>query len=165
MLLLPVCGSVLGLETSSIGFAKSASAFADMLLFYPAGQVMDRHGRKWTAVPSLITLSVGVLLIGWASGYPSLLLGGIVAGVGNGLGAGINMTLAGDFAPPDARADFIGVWRLMTDAGAALSPFAMGAVAHAMAVGAASLVPFGLGLLGAFVLATRVPEPLPRGSA
>jgi hypothetical protein len=85
--------------------------------------------------------------------------------VGNGLGAGINMTLAGDFAPPDARADFIGVWRLMTDAGAALSPFAMGAVAHAMAVGAASLVPFGLGLLGAFVLATRVPEPLPRGSA
>lgn len=160
VLLLPLCGAVLGVDTASIGFAKSASAFADMLLFYPAGQIMDRLGRKWTALPCLLTLSVGVLAIGWADGYVAFLVGGIVAGIGNGFGSGINMTLAGDFAPEDARADFIGVWRLLSDAGAAISPFVMGAVAHSLALGAASVVPFGAGLVGAFILATRMPEPL-----
>jgi MFS family permease len=160
MLLLPVCGSVLGLETASIGFVKSASAFADMLLFYPAGQMMDRRGRKWTALPCLVTLSIGVLLISLADSEASLLVGGLVAGVGNGFGSGINMTLAGDFSPDTARADFIGVWRLMSDAGAALSPFVMGGVAHAVALGAAGIVPFGVGLLGALVFGLYVREPL-----
>jgi MFS family permease len=83
---------------------------ADMLLFYPAGLVMDRFGRKWTGVPCLLVLSTGVLLIGHADSASALLLGGLVAGVGNGLGAGINMTLAGDFSPRRGRAEFLGVW-------------------------------------------------------
>lgn len=165
LLLLPVCGSVLGLDASEIGVVKSLSAFVDMLLFYPAGQVMDRVGRKWTAVPSLLLLSIGVVSIGWADSYTWLAIGGVIAGVGNGLGSGINMTLAGDFSPVQGRAEFIGVWRLLSDAGAAVSPFVMGAVAHLLMLGAAGAVSGAIGLAGLLVMAYAVREPLAPASA
>ena len=40
-------------------FEQMASMGVDMALFYPAGVVMDRYGRKWAAVPCLVVLSIG----------------------------------------------------------------------------------------------------------
>jgi MFS family permease len=162
LLLLPICGSVLGLDPSEVGLVKSMSALADALLFYPVGLAMDRFGRKWTAVPSLFLMSLGVLTIAWADSYVFLAVGGLIAGFGNGMGSGINMTLAGDFTPEEGRAEFIGVWRLSCDAGAAVAPFVMGAIAHLLVLSAAGTVTAGLGLLGMFVMAYAVREPLGR---
>lgn len=159
LLLIPICGTLLGLSETEVGWVKSLSAFADLLLFVPAGQLMDRVGRKWSALPCMLVLSVGVMLIGGARDYTELWVAGLVAGVGNGFGCGINMTLAGDFAPARMRADFIGAWRLVSDSGAAAAPFVMGAVAQAVALGAAGVVVGGVGLAGAAVLASCVPEP------
>jgi MFS family permease len=164
LLLLPICASVIGLDPSEVGLIKSLSAAADAALFYPVGLAMDRLGRKWTAVPSLFLLSLGVLTIAWADSYAVLIAGGVIAGIGNGVGSGINMTLAGDFAPAKGRAEFIGVWRLSSDAGAALSPFVMGAIAELLVLGAAGAVTAAVGLLGMFVMAYAVREPLPRTS-
>ena len=162
MLLIPICGTLLGLDEGEVGFVKSASMGVDMLLFYPAGLMMDRMGRKWTAVPCLIVLSIGVLLIGHAATYSAFLTAAVIAGAGNGLGAGINMTLAGDFSPREGRADFLGVWSLMTEAGAAASPFVMGSVASALSLGPASIVVAGVGGLGVVLVARAVKEPLVR---
>lgn len=160
LLLIPVCGAALGLEASEVGLIKSSSALVDMLLFYPAGQLMDRMGRKWAAMPCLLLMSLGVLLIGLAGDSSLLLIGGLIAGLGNGLGSGINMTLAGDFAPAESRAEFIGVWRLASDAGAALAPFLMGGVAHVLVLGAAGALTCGVGILGALIMGYSVREPL-----
>jgi MFS family permease len=163
--LLPICGSVMGLDPSEVGLVKSWSATADALLFYPVGLAMDRLGRKWTAVPSLLLLSLGVLTIAWADSYRTLILGGVIAGIGNGMGSGINMTLAGDFAPAQGRAEFIGVWRLWSDAGAAVAPFVMGTIAELLVLSAAGTVSAALGLAGMFVMAYAVREPLVRERA
>ena len=165
MLLIPICGTMLGLNESETGFVKSLSMGVDMLLFYPAGIAMDRLGRKWTAVPCLCGLSIGVFLIGHAESYASLVLAAVIAGAGNGLGAGINMTFAGDFSPREGRADFLGVWSLMTEGGAAASPFIMGVVAGALSLAPASLVVTTVGLLGALLVVRAVPEPLARAPA
>jgi len=162
MLLIPICGTMLGLDESEVGFVKSASMGVDMLLFYPAGLMMDRMGRKWTAVPCLAVLSIGVLLIGHASSYTAFLVAAMLAGLGNGLGAGINMTLAGDFSPREGRADFLGVWSLMTEAGGAASPFVMGAVASGLSLGPASIAVAAIGWLGVVLVVRAVKEPLPR---
>lgn len=162
LLLIPICGTVLGLDTAETGFVKSLSAGADMLLFYPVGIAMDRLGRKVTAVPCLALVALGVYLIAVADGYVALLVGGLVAGFGNGLGSGINMTLAGDFSPREGRADFIGVWRLTTDLGAAIAPFAMGAIASAFVLTTAGTLAAAVGAGGALLLALGVPEPLRR---
>jgi MFS family permease len=165
MLLIPICGTMLGLDEGEVGFVKSASMGVDMLLFYPAGLMMDRMGRKWTAVPCLLVLSIGVLLIGHATSYTAFLTAAVIAGAGNGLGAGINMTLAGDFSPREGRADFLGVWSLMTEAGAAASPFVMGAVATALSLGPASIAVAGIGGLGVLLVVRAVKEPLVRRAA
>ena len=162
MLLIPICGTLMGLEASETGLIKSVGAFADMLLFYPAGLLMDRRGRKWTAVPCLLTISIGVLLVGSADSYAGLLLGAIVAGLGNGMGTGINMTLAADFSPREGRADFIGVWRLISGTGSAMSPFIMGSVAQALSLGAAASVSCGIGFIGGAIMLLAVREPLAR---
>ncbi|MEY2932391.1 MAG: hypothetical protein RL033_3140 [Pseudomonadota bacterium] len=165
LLLLPICGTLLGLDPSQVGLIKSWSAAADALLFYPVGLAMDRLGRKWTAVPCLLLLSLGVLVIAWADSYLVLVVGGVIAGIGNGMGAGINMTLAGDFAPEQRRAEFIGVWRLWTDAGAAVAPFIMGGIAELLVLGAAGAVTASIGFIGMLVMACAVPEPLAKDAA
>jgi MFS family permease len=162
LLLLPICGTMLGLDPSQVGLVKSWSAAADALLFYPVGLAMDRLGRKWTAVPCLALLSLGILITAWADSYAVLVIGGVIAGIGNGMGSGINMTLAGDFAPERRRAEFIGVWRLWTDAGAAVAPFIMGGIAELLVLSAAGAVTAAIGLGGMLVMAYAVPEPLPR---
>ncbi|MEK8227718.1 hypothetical protein NKG05_18855 [Oerskovia sp. M15] len=78
-------------------------------------------------------------------------------GFGNGIGSGILMTLGADVAPPDVRAQFLGIWRLFQDsgprsalvvsAGAALGSLAGGIVASGT-----------VGLLGAVALARWVPR-------
>ena len=160
MLLIPICGTMLGLDPSAVGLAKSASMAADVTLFYPAGLVMDRRGRKWTAVPCLVLLSLGVLVVGLADSTAVFLCGAILAGIGNGLGAGINMTLAGDVSPREGRAEFIGVWVLMTQIGGVSSPFLMGLIATWLALGPAAGVVVSIGVSAGLAVAALVPEPL-----
>jgi MFS family permease len=165
MLLIPICGTVLGLGDAEVGLVKSASMGVDMVLFYPAGLVMDRFGRKWTAAPCLLVLSLGVLLIGRAESYEALLIGGLVAGLGNGLGSGINMTLAGDLSPRQGRAEFLGVWGLVSDLGSAIAPWIMGAVASALTLGGAAAVGALLGVAGASSVVFGMRETLVREDA
>jgi len=160
MLLIPICGTMLGLDEGAVGFAKSASMGIDMLLFYPAGLIMDRKGRKWTAIPCLVILSLGVLVVGLAETTLVFVVGAMVAGFGNGLGAGINMTMAGDFSPREGRAEFIGVWTLMTEIGSVTSPFASGLIAQTLTLGPASAVVACIGLGASAFMALAVAEPL-----
>jgi MFS family permease len=140
----------------------SISTAIDMLLFYPAGHVMDHWGRKWVAVPSLLVLSLSVGLIPLAHGFALLALIGLLAGLGNGIGAGIAMTLGADFAPPEARGEFLGVWRFIGDLGTAGGPVLIGALAALASLAAASGIIAAMGVGGAALLVKLVPEPLRR---
>src|SRR6478609_5285652 len=44
---LPLWGQHLGLSPAAISVIFGISGAVDMLFFYPAGKVMDRHGRAW----------------------------------------------------------------------------------------------------------------------
>jgi len=88
-----------------------------------------------------------------------------VAGFGNGLGSGINMTLAGDFSPQQGRAEFIGVWGLTSDMGSAVAPFVMGAVATGMSLAGAAAVTAGMGICGAGLVLFAMRETLQRRTA
>jgi MFS family permease len=159
---LPLWGKSIGLDIQSISIVFSISTAIDMLMFYPAGHVMDRWGRKWVAAPSLLILSLSVGLIPLTHGFALLALVGLLAGFGNGSGAGIAMTLGADFAPPETRGEFLGIWRFVGDAGTAGGPLLIGFLAGIASLGAASVTVAALGLTGAFLLMKVVPEPLKR---
>lgn len=160
--IIPLLGDAIGLSVSSIGLIFGLMFLLELLLFYPAGVVMDRIGRKATAVPCLLLFVVSFALLPFVTGFGTMLAVALVAGVGNGMGSGINMTLSTDFAPAIQPGEFIGVWRFIVDAGTAGGPVLVGAVAGSLSLGGAAVAVAALGLAGALVMATLVPEPLKR---
>ncbi len=163
-ILIPLWGESIGLDVARIGLIFGLSSAVDMVLFYPVGMVMDRWGRKWTFVPSLATLSASLILMPFTGGFASFLAVSLLSGFGNGLGSGAVMTLGADLAPPDAAGEFLGVWRLVGDAGAAVAPAAVGGLAAALTLGASAVVTGGVGLAGAAMMLLLVRETLRRSS-
>jgi MFS family permease len=163
-LLLPLWGQTIGLDAAGIGLVVGISSAGDTLMFYPAGLVSDRKGRKWSAVSCLVMLSLGMAMIPLAHTLGSFMLVGLLVGLGNGMGSGINMTLGADFAADSEPGVFLGAWRLVTDVGGAAAPFVIGAVTGALALGPAALLIAALGLAGGGFHAAVVPETLKKPS-
>ena len=138
--------AVLGLNATQIGTIQSASSMVDMSLFFPAGYIMDRFGRKFTSVPSFALMSVGLALIPLTGGYVGLLLVSLIIGLGNGLGSGAMMTLGTDLAPRGAVGEFMGLWRFVGDSGRAGGPLAVGGLADSTGFTATALILAGIGL-------------------
>lgn len=125
---LPLWAEAMGLSPQMISLIFAAAALADMSVFYPSGWIMDRYGRFYSAVPTLIVLGIGFGLLPLARGPITVLLVAILLGLANGFSAGIVMTLGSDSAPVNARPTFLGAWRLLTDTGNAAGPLLVGAV-------------------------------------
>jgi MFS family permease len=123
---------------------------------------MDRFGRKWSAVPSMLLLGASLLLVPLTNSFETLLVVGLVSGFANGLGSGIGMTLGADLAPPGSQGEFLGVWRFVTDIGTSAGPFLVAGVATVSTLGVACVATGGVGLAGAAVMAFLAPETLRR---
>ena len=124
---LPLWSDAMGLAPATTSLIFGLSGAADMLLFYPAGKVMDRYGRLWTGIPSMVLLTAGFLLLPLTTDLTGLAWAAVLIGLGNGVGAGILMTLGSDASPPGVRPQFLGVWHLLQDSGSALGPLVVAA--------------------------------------
>jgi MFS family permease len=155
---IPLVASSLGLNVQAIGVILSVSAFIDMSLFYPAGWLMDTFGRKYAIVPCFLIQSIGMLLVPLAAGFWGLLAATCLIGFGNGLGAGTMMTLGADLAPKHALGEFLGLWRLIGDGGALISPLLIGVIADVFTLGAGTVMIALVGLAGTGLFAFGVPE-------
>ncbi|MEQ8676710.1 MAG: MFS transporter [Aggregatilineales bacterium] len=151
---------VLGLDVELIGLLQSIESALDVLMFYPAGIVMDGFGRKFAIVPSFIFQSLGMALIPLTSSFFGLAVLVGMMGFANGLSAGTMMTIGSDLAPQETRGQFLGVWRLIGDIGASGGPLMVGWVAGLLTLQASALVIAGSGVLAASIFAFRVPETL-----
>ncbi len=158
----PLWGDLIGMTSSGIGLLFGVTHLVEMALFYPAGSIMDHYGRKKTAIPCLILLSLGFLVLPVAQTPAAFVLVAVLTAIGNGLGAGINMTLSTDLAPADRAVEFLAFWRTITDIGGAASPALIGFAGAALGLAGAAPLIGVLGLSGALVMAFRVAETLRR---
>ncbi len=159
-LIIPLYGVSIGLGVAEVGTVVTIAALVDMVMFIPAGLVMDRLGRKWASVPSFAVMGAGMALIPLASTFGGLLLAASVIGFGNGLGSGSMMTLGADLAPPDAVGEFLGIWRFIGDAGGASGPLAVGLIADAVGLATTAFCLSGTGFVAAGILWWLVRETL-----
>lgn len=150
--------SLLGLNVAQIGAIQSASSVVDMTLFFPAGYIMDRFGRKVTSVPSFALMGIGMALIPLSTGFISLMAVAVLIGIGNGLGSGAMMTLGADLAPRGATGEFLGLWRLVGDSGRAAGPLAVGGLVDSTGFGPTAVILGSVGVGSALVLAFLVRE-------
>jgi MFS family permease len=157
---IPLWGDHLALEASMTSLIYGLAGGIDMLVFYPAGKVMDQKGRRWVAVPSMLIMGAALLATPLTHGAGTLLLAACAIGFGNGIGSGMLMTIGADHSPRVGRAHFLGVWRLMSDIGASCGPAALSFLAATLSLGA------GIAALGviAFVAAAQLAYWIPRAA-
>jgi MFS family permease len=153
---------VLGLDVQTIGLIIGISSAVDMTLFYPAGWIMDHWGRKRAIVPSFTLQTLGMFLVPFTGSFGTLLGAATLIGFGNGLGSGSMMTLGADLSPEEGRGEFLGVWRLIGDAGGMGGPIVVGMVADLVVLPMAAWAMAASGLIAAMLFAFLVPETLKR---
>lgn len=170
--ILPLAGVSLGLQESSIALVIGVAGAVDLALFFTSGQIMDRFGRLWSAVPSMIGLGLGHIALAVVVGL-ALATGGsgaatwfvavaIAMSLANGIGSGILMTFGADLAPRHDPAPFLGAYRFTGDVGNASAPLALSALTAVFSLSVAAATLGVVGLLGAGLLARWVPRFIPR---
>lgn len=156
---IPLWALHIGLDAATTSLIYGIMGAVDMLLFYPAGKVMDLHGRRAITLPSMLIMGASLLLVPFTTGFASLLAVSMVLGVGNGIGSGIILTTAADASPEMGRTQFIGVWRIITDLGGGGGPVLFSAITAVLSL-AWGIV--GVGATG-FVAAWMFWRWMPRG--
>lgn len=163
---LPLWGVSIGLDAQTIALVVGVSGAIDFALFYASGQVMDRFGRLWAAMPAMVLMGTGFLALSFThDGDAAVLWFGMLAavlGVGNGLSSGILLTLGADVAPKSEPATFLGSWRTLTDAGGAAAPLIVSGVTAIASLSVATGLMGLIGLVGAYGFLRWIPRFSPR---
>ncbi|RPA10229.1 MFS transporter [Gordonia sp. OPL2] len=155
---LPLWTDHLGLSAATASLVFALGAGVDVLCAYPAGHLMDRFGRTFVAIPSILVLALAYLLVPFTGSLVTLAAVSVVLGIGSGFGNGVIMTVGADVAPANGRAEFLAVWRLSHDAGFLLGPLSIAGLAAIAPLAAAVFAAAGLSAAGAFLLARYVPK-------
>ena len=163
--ILPLWAVSIGIADAQTALIIGAAGAIDFALFYASGQIMDRFGRLWSAMPSMIGLGLGHLALAFTHDAKYAVAWFIAAAIfmslANGVGSGILMTLGADLADQKNPAPFLGAWRFTGDAGSAAGPLAIAGLTAAASIAFASGVMGIVGLIGAGILLRYVPRYAP----
>lgn len=155
---IPLWGEHIGLDPATVSLLFGVSGAMEMLIFYPAGYAMDRLGRRWIVVPSMVLLGLSLVLLPLTSGIGTYTAVALLMGFGNGLGSGIIMTIGSDVSPEASRATFLGAWRLFADVGNGVGPVLVSVVTAAATLGAAIATAGAVAFVAATLMARWVPR-------
>jgi MFS family permease len=118
---LPLLAIAIGIPAEKTALYIGIAGAIDLSLFFLSGQVMDKYGRRWAAIPTLVGMSISNLLFFIVSDEPMFLTVAIILSIANAFSSGLVLVLGADAAPEDARSEFLASFRLMIDTGAALT--------------------------------------------
>lgn len=127
-LLLPLKALSLGFDESSTGALVTVAYGMQAVLFPLAGLLMDRWGRKASAVPSLAITALSFLVLARARTTAAAYAAATLGGLSSGIVAGLVQALGADLAPPASRAQFLGKYKVVCDLGALVGSPAVGAI-------------------------------------
>lgn len=164
--ILPLWAVSIGVSDANTALIIGIAGGLDFALFYTTGQIMDRWGRLWTALPSMIGLGVGHILLAFthdsSAAVAWFIAIAMMLGIANGFGSGLLMTLGADLADPKDPAPFLGAFRFTADVGGAAAPLALSGLTALLSLSLASGAMGLLGLVGAVVLWKYLPRYAPR---
>ena len=85
-----------GLNYFQIGFLEMSIALFALFLEVPSGAFADLIGRKWTVMIGMVGLSAGMLALGLAAGFFSLLFACFILAIGASMISGADIALIYD---------------------------------------------------------------------
>ncbi|HEX2520094.1 MAG TPA: MFS transporter [Castellaniella sp.] len=157
-IVIPLWADHIGLDATSTALIYGLMGAVDMLLFYPAGKIMDTRGRLWVTLPSTLVMALSFLAIPLTTGFAGLLAVSMMLGLGNGIGSGIIMTIGADCSPSEGRTQFLGIWRLITDTGGGSGPLMLSALTAAFSLASGVAVIGSLGFVAGYMFWRWLPH-------
>ena len=158
MIALPLFAISLGIDPATASLVIGLTGIIDFALFYLSGIVMDKYGRFWTSVPTLVAFGILYMLFFTMNDLTTFALFAALTALVNALSSGINMVLGADLAPSDARSEFLAGFRLLTTSGNAFSPYVLSGVTLLFGLGPAMAVMGGISFYGAFMFWKYLPK-------
>jgi MFS family permease len=156
--LLPLWCEQIGMDAAETSLVFALSSGIDMTLFYVGGSVMDRFGRRWVSVPAMVIMGLCFALLPLAGSIAGVALFAAALGLGNGISAGVVMTIGSDASPTVGRPQFLAGWRLTTGIGQAAGPLLITAIAAVAPLSLAAVAIGAIGISGAGWLWKWVPD-------
>ncbi len=150
------------LGPEQIGYLATGAATISWPIGFIAGWMMDRFGRKRTIIPGFTGVAISMLALASSAfldlSYSWFVALFFVAVAFQALTGGSIQTVGTDVAPPQARGQFLALWRFTGQGGSALSPLVFSQIVSALNYGSAFLF-VGVTAVCIVLLAIfRVPE-------
>jgi MFS family permease len=155
---LPLWALHLGIPPATTALYIGIAGALDLALSYSSGQIMDRFGRRWAAVPTAIGLSLTFLLLTLADDGTTFLTIALLMSLANGIGSGIILVIGSDLAPKKNKNEFLASYRLLVDGGVAATPLMIAGLTALSGIGSAMIAVAGFGLLSAFLYNRYLPR-------
>ncbi|MFC4621661.1 MFS transporter [Comamonas nitrativorans] len=156
--IVPLWAGHIGLDAAAAALIYGCMGAVDMALFYPAGKWMDQRGRRFVALPSMLVMGASLVLLPFATSFGALLAVGVALGIGNGMGAGIVLTIGADASPQAGRTQFLGLWRLIIDMGNGGGPLLVAGLTSLATLAAGIVGIGGLGFISAWMFWRWLPR-------
>lgn len=150
----------IGPET--IGIIATIAGAIGIPITLAAGFLMDRFGRKASVVPGFSLLGGALALMAATAYFQMTFLTYVVVFLmvqaSQSLTSGNMQVIGSDVAPPHLRGQFFGIWQLIAQIAALLSPAIFAFLAETSGYTASFVFLSTSALTAAFVLATQVKE-------
>lgn len=148
--------NVLNFSAAQYGVLVAIQMTTSMLVYFPAGRIADRVGRKPFVIITFGCFALFPLAIVLASGFASLVAAFIIGGLRE-IGEPSRKALIVDFAEPQLRARTVGLYYLMRSL--TITPAAaIGGLLWKIAPGIPFVTASVIGLIGVIVFAVTVEE-------
>jgi MFS family permease len=155
---LPLWALSIGMPPATIALYMGIAGALDLALSYSSGQIMDRFGRRWSALPTLLGLSLTFSLLTLATNETTFLAVALLMSLANGVGSGIILVIGADLAPKGERNEFLASYRLLVDSGVAAAPLVISGVTALLGLSIAMFTVSGLGVVGALMAYRYLPR-------
>jgi MFS family permease len=166
---LPLLAIQLGIGPAESSFIFGLTGFIDFALFYLSGIIMDRYGKFWSSVPTLLALGFAYLFSFLVTDLVSFWVLASVTALANAASAGINMVLGADLAPPRSRPQFLASFRILNSGGVVVAPVMISSLTAVVGLAGALAATGLLNFVGAYLfwryLPIYAPDNFPGGDA
>jgi MFS family permease len=155
---LPLWALYIGLDPALAALYIGIAGALDFALFYSSGQVMDKFGRRWAAIPTLIGMGITHMMVGLALDSTSFLAVALLMAFANGIGSGVILVIGADLAPTNKRNEFLSAYRLLIDSGVAATPMVLAGLTVVIGLAGSMTVIGAIAIGGAAVLWRWLPK-------
>ncbi|MCF2574086.1 MFS transporter [Brevibacterium sp. UCMA 11754] len=142
-------GVEIGMHESSISLLIAFGAALELGFMFLGAYIKDHLGRTTTLVTCLTIFGSGFIVMVLRPDLTGMITAAAVMAFGNGLGAGVNMTIGADLSPAIGRARFLGIWAIFSNGGKLAGPTLISLVITVASLRFGILFPGLFAILGA----------------